>query len=281
MAEGATRADALAQARAALLEAGIDSAAEDARALLAAACGIGALALLTDPAAPIATADAVRLDGWLARRAAGEPTTRILGRRPFWTLDLAVRPQVLDPRPDSEAVVRLALRRNVAGARRLLDLGAGSGALLCALLAEAPSAFGIAVDLSPQACAASAANLAASGFAGRSAVARGVWGAALEGSFDLVVSNPPYIPSGDLAGLDRAVRLHDPALALDGGADGLDAYRALLPQAARLMGPGGSIILEIGAGAEDAVADIAAAAGLRGCDRERDLGGHVRALAFH
>lgn len=275
-----SREAALRRSREILAAAGCPSAAEDARALLLAAEGIDALALLTDPQAPL-TADAnVRLDAWLARRAAGEPVTRILGRRHFWTLDLAVRPNVLDPRPDSEAVVRLALRRNVAVARRILDLGSGSGALLCALLAEAPAAFGVAVDLSPEACAATAANLAATGFAERAAVLRGAWGAALAAPFDLVVSNPPYIARDELAGLEPAVRAHDPALALDGGPDGLDAYRALLPQAARLIGPSGAIVVEIGAGAGAAVAAVASGSGLRLADRERDLGGRVRALCF-
>lgn len=275
-----SREAALRRSREILAAAGCPSAAEDARALLLAASGIDALALLTDPQAPLAADANARLDGWLARRAAGEPVTRILGRRPFWTVDLAVRPNVLDPRPDSEAVVRLALRRNVAAARRILDLGSGSGALLCALLAEAPAAFGVAVDLSPEACAATAANLAATGFAERVAVLRGAWGAALAAPFDLVVSNPPYIARDELAGLEPAVSAHDPALALDGGSDGLDAYRALLPQAARLIGPSGAIVVEIGAGAGAAVAAVASGSGLRLADRERDLGGRVRALCF-
>lgn len=275
-----SREAALRRSRDMLATAGCPSAAEDARALLLAAGGIDALALLTDPRAPL-TADAnARLGAWLVRRAAGEPVTRILGRRHFWTLDLAVRPNVLDPRPDSEAVVRLALRRNVAAARRILDLGSGSGALLCALLAEAPAAFGVAVDLSADACAATAANLAATGFAERAAVLRGAWGAALAAPFDLVVSNPPYIPRAELAGLEPAVRAHDPALALDGGPDGLDAYRALLPHAARLAGRAGEIVVEIGAGAEAALTALARASGLACVDRERDLGGHVRALCL-
>lgn len=277
--KGATREVALRLSRRRL--SAFDSASDDARALVLAACDIDAAALLRAPDALLSAQEGGRLAAWLGRRRAGEPISRILGRRAFWTCDLAVRPGVLDPRPDSEALIRLALRLNVAAsARRLLDLGSGSGALLCALLSEAPQAFGVAVDLSAPACAATVANLAANGFAARSAVLRGAWASALTGRFDIVASNPPYIPREQLKTLDKSVRDHDPALALDGGLDGLDPYRALLGDVARLLTPGGLALFEIGAGAAAAVGDIARKAGLEARGAESDYGGHVRALAF-
>ena len=277
--ESPTRAKALAAGRDHLREAGIEAADEDARLLLLGACNIDRLALVTGDQEILSAPEAARYRNLITRRANGEPASRILGRRPFWTLDLEVRPGVLDPRGDTEALVRLALRTAVAP-RRVLDLGCGSGALLCATLSEWPTAFGIGVDLSPQACAATMANLRTCGLDGRAAVVRGGWCDALTAPFDIALSNPPYIPSQDLAGLDREVRDHDPPLALDGGADGLEAYRAIFGAVPRIIAPSGVLAVEFGYGQADRVERIAAEAGWRQIDAEQDISGRARAAAF-
>ena len=277
-----TRSVALKSAAARLAAAGLEAPARDARALLLAAASLRPVDLTLDPDAPLDAASAVRLDGFIARRLAREPVTRIVGERGFWTLDLLVAPDVLDPRADTETLIETALSlfgHRRAESLRILDLGSGSGALLCALLAEFENAFGVAVDLSPAACAASKANLAHCGLAARAAVLRGDWARAIEARFDLVVSNPPYIPAADIASLDPEVRLHDPALALDGGADGLDCYRAIAREAPRLMRAKGAVILEAGAGQAADIAEFLAAAGLEIAMVRDDLGGHARAVA--
>jgi len=280
---GLSRDNACAAGRAFLCAAGVEAAAEDARALLLAACSIDRLALLTAAAASVSAVEAQQYRLFLERRAAGEPASRILGRRAFWTLDLEVRPGVLDPRPDSEALVRLALRvgrRDGTAPRRILDLGCGSGALLCALLDEFAEAFGVGVDLSDKACAATRANLASCGLGRRAAVVRGRWSAALAGPFDLIVSNPPYIRVDEFAALDREVRDHDPWLALDGGPDGLDAYRELFAATPSILGHNGVIAVEFGSGQAGDVERLANQQGLQKIDSEQDLVGHQRASAF-
>ncbi|MBL8587805.1 MAG: HemK family protein methyltransferase, partial [Methylobacteriaceae bacterium] len=186
---------------------------------------------------------------------------------------------VLDPRPDTETLVEAALA--ALGPRRgeplrLVDFGTGSGAVAAALLAELPAAFAVALDRAPAAARLARDNLRRNGLADRAAVLVGDWDAALAGGFDLVVSNPPYIPAGDIAGLAPEVRLHDPRLALDGGPDGLDAYRRLAPAAARLLAPGGLVLFEVGAGQAPAVAALLAAAGLSPAAPARDLAGRER-----
>jgi release factor glutamine methyltransferase len=280
---GETRAAALARLAAHLELAGVEAGKDDARALLIAAAGLTRAELMLDPDAPLGSEAASRLAGYADRRAAREPVTRILGARGFWTLDLLVAPDVLDPRPDSETVVEFALdllcdRRHAP--LRILDLGSGSGAILCALLAEAPAAWGVAVDLSSAACAATHANLVRAGLSDRAAVLRGRWGDALNARFDLVVSNPPYIPGDDIEGLTPEVRLHDPCLALDGGVDGLDCYREILSAVPRLLAENGSAIFEVGAGQADGLEALAAAAGFERLGRRRDAGGHDRAVAL-
>lgn len=280
---GQSRNAALAAGRACLRAAGIEAADADARLLLVGACRIESLALVTGGDVPLSQAEAEEYRVFLDRRVAGEPASRVLGRRAFWTLDLEVRPGVLDPRGDSEALVRLALRvanANEAPPRRIVDLGCGSGALLCALLSEYVEAFGIGVDLSPEACAATQANLRRNRLGERAAVLRGRWCEALSGPFDLVVSNPPYVPAGDIAGLEPEVRDHDPPLALDGGADGLDAYRALFAAAGRILAPTAALVVEFGFGQAADVERIARAAALQKIDGERDIGGRERASAF-
>ncbi len=254
----------------------------DARVLVEEAVGLVGHAFRSTPDRPLGAEAAGRLATLLARRLAREPVFRIVGRREFWGLDLAVTPAVLDPRPDTETLVRAALRS--LGSRRherlrVLDLGTGSGALLLALLSELPDAEGVGLDRSPEACAVARRNAEALGLAHRAVIREGDFGVAASGSpFDLVVSNPPYVESAAIASLDPEVRDHDPHLALDGGPDGLDAYRAIAPTLPGRLAPGGIAGLEIGAGQAAAVAAILIGAGLEVVGLDRDLGGHERAI---
>ena len=276
-----TRAQALMALAQQFDAAGVDTAAEDARLLLRAACGLSRLDLATEPDALLTGAEEDRLSSYAARRTQHEPVSRILGERGFWTLDLVVAPDVLDPRADTETLIETALRLcRDTPPTTILDLGSGSGAIVCALLSEWPQAHGVAVDLSPHACRATMQNLRRCNLSDRAMVMRGRWSEALgAGRFDLIVSNPPYIATGDLAGLDPDVRLYDPALALDGGADGLGAYRAIIGDLTRLATPGALALFEVGAGQAGDVAALLAAASLTPAGVVRDLGGHERVVA--
>ena len=277
-----TREKALARLARFLEASGVEEARAEARLLLFDASGLTHAEFLLSPEAPLGEEAASRLAEHAARRAAREPVSRILATRGFWTLDLVVHPDVLDPRPDTESVAALGLalvasRRDEA--LRLLDLGSGSGALLCALLAELPNAFGVAVDLSPHALLATRENLARCGFSKRAAILRGRWGGALVGGFDVVVSNPPYVKSDEIDELAAEVRLHDPRLALDGGADGLACIREIAADLPRLLAPGGVAVLEVGLGQARESAALLAAAGLETVGTRRDAGGRDRAVA--
>lgn len=263
-----------------LREAGVETAAMDARILVEAAMGENAD---LDPLQPLDAAMLGRLDGFAMRRLAGEPVWRILGEREFWSLPFRLSPATLEPRPDSETIVEAAL--GVLAERRdqpiaILDLGTGTGCLLVALLSECKAARGVGVDLSQEACETAAGNAERNGVGARARFRQGDWMAGLSERFDLIVSNPPYIPAGDIAGLDAAVRDHDPVRALDGGEDGLAAYRALAAGLPLRIAAGGAVVLEIGAGQEADVVAIMAAAGLIHRGSRRDLGGHPRALIF-
>lgn len=224
-----------------------------------------------------------RLEALAARRASGEPVARILGRREFWSRDFAVSAETLVPRPDTETLVASVLeafsRRGLRDAPlRLLDLGTGSGCILVALLCELPNAWGLGVDISLEALRTARENAAANGVGGRSAFVLSDWGAGISGSYDGIVTNPPYIESEDVEGLAPAVSRYDPRLALDGGADGLDAYRAILPLAARMMKPDGMLAAEIGHTQAAEVASLAQAHGLRTDRIEKDLAGRDRVV---
>ena len=262
----------------AFADAGFETPDLDARLLVGAARGLDHAGLVRESDSSLGEEAAALLGRLAARRLAREPVSRILGRREFWGLDLAVAPEVLDPRADTETLVEEALRRCAPAPARILDLGAGSGAILCALLSEWPQAQGVAVDLSPLACAAAQGNLRRCGLAARSRVVRGDWDAALDGQFDLIVSNPPYIAAREIETLSVEVRAHDPRLALDGGADGLDAYRALAPVLTRRLAEGGLALLEFGAGQENDVAAIFAEGGLVIDGFARDLAGRSRVV---
>ena len=273
-----TAAELLAGAAGALAEAGVEAPRREARLLLAHATGLGQAALLRDLHAPLA---APGFAAMVRRRAAREPLARIVGRQGFWTLDLEVSADTLIPRADSEAVVEAALAA-CAGqpVRRVLDLGAGTGCLLLAVLAERPEAWGLGVDRSEGAARLARRNAAALGMAGRAAFLCADWAAPLAGRFDLVLSNPPYIPGGDIAGLMPEVSRHEPRRALDGGPDGLDAYRRILAALPGLLLPGGVAALELGAGQASAVRSLAAAQGLALASLHDDLNGIARALAL-
>lgn len=238
---------------------------------------------LAGDGAPIDEAAAIRLNDALTRRLAGEPLWRVLGAREFWGLSFALSPGTLEPRPDSETLIEAALR-HLAPRRhdklRMLDLGTGTGCLLIATLREFPQASGLGIDLSPDAVATATGNAARNGVGERAAFRQGDWTAGIDERFDLVLSNPPYIGSAEIADLDRNVREHDPLLALDGGPDGLDAYRALAAALPDRLKAGGLAILEIGAGQEEAVVALMRQEGLHHLDSRRDLGGHIRALVF-
>ena len=223
---------------------GIDSAELDARILVGAALSLDLTGLIAAAARPVTSDQAARLEDFTRRRLAGEPVARILETKEFWGLSLQLSAATLVPRPDTETVVELALemlRAEPFRERRLriADIGTGSGAILLALLSELPNAFGVGTDVSVAALRTASHNAARLGFASRAAFVACDYAAALSEPFDLMVSNPPYIRSADIAGLATEVRDHDPLVALDGGADGLDAYRKLIPQAAHRLAPGG------------------------------------------
>ena len=267
-------------AEARLREAGVDTPDLDARLLIEHALAFTREDLLFKADTPVPDADAARVLALAERRAAHEPVGRILGHREFWTIDLALNPDTLEPRPDTETVVEAVLKAlpDPAAPLRLLDLGTGTGCILLALLAELPQASGVGVDLSPNAVAAAADNAARNGLAGRARFRVGNWGEGLAERFDVVVSNPPYIPSADIATLAPEVREHDPRRALDGGTDGLDAYRTIAAQLPGLLEPGGIAALEVGQGQAADVAGLLRAAGLELRGVFRDLGGVERCV---
>ncbi|CAM5776870.1 release factor glutamine methyltransferase [Labrys miyagiensis] len=270
------------EALAAFRSTGLATPELDARWLVAEAAGSPATAVTLDPDRPLAPDAAERARAYIARRLAGEPVDRILGNREFWSLSFRLGPATLSPRPDTETIVEacLAVLPDKQGAYRLLDLGTGTGAILIALLSERPRARGRGIDKAAEAVKIAALNAEDNGVANRASFSVGDWMKGVDGPFDLVVSNPPYIPSADIAGLDREVREHDPLPALDGGVDGLDAYRAIAADAPRVLAPGGILVFELGIGQEEDVATVMKAAGfdLLGPAR-KDLGGVARALA--
>lgn len=270
-----------------LAQAGIDSAETDARLLIEHALGIDRTALMTQGARALTSDEIKTIDALAARRLKHEPVARIIGMKEFWSLPLAITPDVLVPRPDTETVVELALemlgaaRRN--DALRILDIGTGSGALLLALMSELPRASGVGTDISAGALAVARANAERLGLASRCEFISddmcnpdtSVGG---RGPFDVVVSNPPYIARDDIPGLAPDVRDYDPRLALDGGADGLDCYRAIARAARHVLTPGGLLVVELGLGQQAAVRGLYSEAGLTARDARPDLAGIPRAL---
>ena len=277
--ESARRALA-AQLRSAQLE----EAELDARILLGAALGLDLTGLVAQAARLLAEAETSRLAQYAGRRIAGEPVARILGSREFWGLPFRLSEATLVPRPDTETVVELALEifreRQASHQLRIADIGTGSGAILLALLHDIPGAFGVGTDLSLTALKTARDNAAALGLADRASFVACSYAAALRGPFDLVVSNPPYIPSAEIPKLSIEVREHDPHLALDGGNDGYDAYRALIPQAAERLAPGGALIVEAGQGQARNIETLMAAAALIGGQAAQGRSGGYPAGGF-
>lgn len=235
-------------AQARLKQGRIDSPAIDARLLLEAAAGASRMDILTDPYRIVPDAQRIAYEAMIDRRLRREPVSRIIGRKGFWKIMLNVTPDVLSPRPDTETIMDVAM---LAFARdqafTVADLGTGSGAILLALLTERPAATGVGTDISTEALAVARENAANLDLNTRAAFLRTEWAAGFaDAGFDLVVSNPPYIPTDHIPTLDPEVRDHDPHLALDGGPDGLQAYRDLVPEIARVMKPGGVFAVEIG-----------------------------------
>jgi release factor glutamine methyltransferase len=264
--------------------AGIDSAELDARLLTGAALGLDLTGLIAAGTRTITPDEATSMESFMRRRLAGEPAARILGVKEFWGLALQLSPATLVPRPDTETVVELALEiwRSEPGAQpqRIADIGTGSGAILLALLSEWREATGVGTDISRPALQTASHNAERLGFAPRAAFVACNYAAALSGMFDLIVSNPPYVRSADIAELDREVREYDPLRALDGGADGLDAYRAIIPEAAHLLAPGGALIVEAGCGQSGPISQLMSAAGLTSLRPPKaDLAGIPRAVA--
>ena len=265
--------------------AAIDSAELDARMLLGAVLKLDLTGMITAASRTLMENEAAELEAFAHRRLAGEPVARILGHREFWGLPLKLSAATLVPRPDTETVIEFALqilRADGATERplRIADLGTGTGAILLALLSELGAARGIGTDISTEALETARANAVALGIGDRASFIACDYASGLSGRFDLIVSNPPYIPSADIADLAVEVRNHDPLAALDGGDDGLDAYRALIPQAAGLLSPGAALVVESGIGQSEAIEALMTTAGLVPAGPPRaDLAGIPRAVA--
>jgi len=267
------------QARDLLAQAGIAAAATDARLLVAHATSTDPHDVLRRPELMVdASHVSAALDA-VARRAAGEPVHRIIGRRDFYGLPFRLSAATLEPRPDTEILVDAVLAR-AGGAKRILDLGTGSGAIAVALLHEMPDATAVAVDISGQALETAASNAQLNEVDMRFTALRSDWFSSVRDSFDIIVSNPPYIETDAVASLEREVREHDPVVALDGGADGLSAYRIIAGHADPHLTPDGIVAVEIGAGQAEAVVELFERNGYALVESRKDLGGHERALVF-
>jgi release factor glutamine methyltransferase len=261
---------------------GIERARAEARILLEKASGRGRGNIIAFSEHALAGSQRDDFDALVARRCAREPISRILGSREFWSLRFDLGPETLDPRPDSETLVAAVLERvpDRAAPLSLLDLGTGTGCLLLALLSELPNAEGVGVDISEPAVCFAHGNAEELRLSERARFVTGDWARDISAQFDVIVSNPPYIESTAIEGLEPEVAKFDPRAALDGGPDGLAAYRALIPQAAERLKPGGLLALEIGAGQGAAVRALAAHAGLTGLGGAQDLAGIERCLLF-
>ncbi|MEZ5830066.1 MAG: peptide chain release factor N(5)-glutamine methyltransferase [Dongiaceae bacterium] len=277
-----TTGDLLKAAAAQLAGAGIDGALREARLLLLEAAGVPIATQIAFPERIIEPPALELFRALVARRATREPMAQILGRREFWSITFKVTADTLDPRPDSETLVQAVLDQvaDRSAALKLVDFGTGTGCLLLALLHELPNATGLGVDVSAAALAVARQNADALGLGTRASFRQAEWDDGLSPSFDILISNPPYIPSGDIADLQPEVSAFEPRLALDGGADGLVAYRRLAPAAARLLAAEGLAAFEVGIGQSDSVAAIGRAAGLRHIATAHDLGAVPRCVLF-
>lgn len=260
--------------------AGVERARAEARLLAAQALGLSLETIVGDDARELTADEAQRLEALAARRARREPMAQILGQREFFGRNFRVTADVLTPRPDSETLIEavLAQVQDRNAELRLLELGVGSGCLLLTLLAELPKASGLGIDISPAALAVTKGNANALGLARRCELIEGDWSNAVSGRYDIVVSNPPYIPSADIGGLEPEVSRYEPILALDGGADGREFFRRLTSDIDRLLAPSGLVALEVGAGQAGEVAALLKSAGLEQVERLPDLAGFERCV---
>jgi len=274
-------------AQRALAAAGIEDAAREARLVVSAASGLPTGEIIVRPKQPLGHDVRERFEAMLARRCANEPLSRILGEREFYGRLFALSPATLDPRPDSETLIEavLAIAEREGWTKhpiRILDVGTGTGCLLLTLLSELPMATGLGTDVSEEALDTATRNAASLGLAKRAAFARHDALDGVEGAFDLIISNPPYIPSGEIPGLSPAVRDFDPRAALDGGEDGLSIYRRIAAGLDRILK--GWVVLEVGAGQADAVASVLQQEFVKTREAEvcryLDLGGHTRCVAM-
>ena len=283
MKPGPTIRAALDAAAKALGDSGVAEPRREAQVLLGAALGAGREAVLGEPGRRLAAAERRAFDRLVGRRAGREPTAYILGEREFWSLSFRVTRDTLIPRPDSETLIEAALAATPErDARlRLLDLGTGSGCLLLALLSELPRATGVGVDIGAAALGVAHDNAARLGLGGRARFVRGDWGRALDGSFDLIVANPPYVGGGEAPALEPEITGFEPPVALFSGVDALACFRALAPEVARLLARRGTAVLEVGRDQADPVAAIMDRAGLAEAGRRRDLAGVERCIVLH
>ena len=259
-----------------LQAAGVEGAWRDTRLLLAHALGIEPIDVIMREMEDVEAVGLTAFEAAVQRREAGEPVSRIRGWREFYGRRFRVTPDVLDPRPETELLVDVAIAR-LPRDGRVLDLGVGSGCILLSVLAERSDASGVGVDISAAALEVARVNASALGVAVRAEMIEGGWDVVLPGRFDLVLSNPPYIPAAEMAGLAREVVNHDPHLALTPGGDGLDPYRTILARVPDLLAPGGWIGFEFGLGQAPAVSDLMEGAGLEAVEVMRDLAGIERA----
>jgi release factor glutamine methyltransferase len=263
-----------------LIAAGVDTPVLDARLLLEAGAGVSRTDIITEPRRVLTDEQVAKVDALVKRREAREPMGHIVGIKPFWTIELAVNRDVLIPRPETEFVVELAIQAlPFAEPARVLDLGVGSGAILLAILGARPLATGVGVDTSAAALAVANHNAHKLGLASRVELREGDWAEGLDdASFDLVVANPPYIRTGEIDQLEPEVAGFEPRLALDGGADGLVAYRQVFPAIRRVLRPRGTFAVELGAGQAEAAWALADDAGLTPDEVKNDLAGVPRVL---
>ena len=270
---------ALRAAVADLNAAGVPGAGRDARLLLASALDVPSDRISLMRGDALAEPAFRRFNDLVAQRCAGKPVSKIIGRRLFWGRSFRVTEDVLDPRPESETLIATALDLGPRG--RILDLGTGSGILALTLLAEWPDAQGMATDISDKALAVCAKNPAFLGVHDRLGLVRGDWFAPVQGRFDLILSNPPYIAADEMPDLSREVRDHDPEIALTPGGDGLDAYRAITSAARTYMTPGGVLLFEIGPRQGAAVAGMLKDRGFTDVEIRPDMDGRDRVVLAH
>ncbi len=263
-----------------LFRGGIDGGRRDARLLTAHALGLRPHDILMDGQRPLTAADWQAVQAIATRRLNREPVSRIIGQRGFWTLDLGLNADTLDPRPDTETLIDavLELCPDHDAPLRMVDFGTGSGCILLALLSEYPQAQGLGIDIAPGAIAMAKDNACRNALNARAHFQRGNWAAGLSGPFDLIVSNPPYIAETEIPALEPEVTAHDPMRALVSGVSGYECYEALIPQLAALAAPGAWVVLEVGHTQAQKVGELLEQQGFSLRPPRADLGGILRCV---